>query len=285
MTPQEDPPRNDPPTTQPVIITNARPIPAIRRALVISVDGLRPDLLLRANTPNMHRLFQSGSYSFWARTTAMSITLPSHTSMLTGATPNRHGIFWNSDLPLLKPVYPSVPTLFEVAHRAGYTTGMAAGKMKFDTLAKPKTIDFMHIPATQKSEDADVVEHAVEIIHWHKPQVMFVHFPSTDNIGHKIGWGTPDQIKAIENADACVGKVLAAIDEEGLTDSTFILLTADHGGAGRTHGPDDPRSRHIPWIAFGPGIRKNLDLTTYPRAQHRHRGHVCDGLLAIGDSH
>jgi arylsulfatase A-like enzyme len=265
VTPQEDMPRNAPSSTQPAIIANGRPIPAIHRALVISIDGLRPDLLLRANTPTLHRLFQSGSFSFWARTTAVSITLPSHTSMLTGATPNRHGILWNSDLPFVKPVYPSVPTLFEVAHRAGYTTAMVAGKMKFDTLAKPKTLDYFHVPATQKSEDSDVIDHAIEIIRWHKPEVMFVHFPSVDNVGHKIGWGTPQQIKAIETADGCVGRLLSALDEAGVADSTFVLVTADHGGAGRTHGPDDPRSRHIPWIAVGPGIRKNLDLTTFPR--------------------
>jgi len=47
-----------------------------------------------------------------------------------------------------------------------------------------------------------------------------------------------------------------------LTDSTAFIITADHGGFGRQHGPDDPRCRYIPWICFGPGIRQNLDLTT-----------------------
>src|SRR5438105_2434135 len=55
-----------------------RPIPEIERAVVISIDGCRPDVLLRANTPNVHRLFESGTFTFWARTTEMSITLPSH---------------------------------------------------------------------------------------------------------------------------------------------------------------------------------------------------------------
>lgn len=41
-----------------------RPVPQIKHAVVISVDGLRPDLLLRANTPNMHTLFQTGCFSF-----------------------------------------------------------------------------------------------------------------------------------------------------------------------------------------------------------------------------
>lgn len=245
----------------------SRPIPAIERALVVSVDGLRPDMLLRSNTPNMHALFQSGSFSFWARTTAIAVTLPSHTSMLTGAAPNRHNIGWNIDLPLSRPVYPAVPTLFEYAHRVGLTTAMVCGKSKFSVLNKPGTIDWVFIPETTKIEDPQVADEAVRIIREHKPQVMFVHFPSTDNVGHASGWGTPEQARAIEGADAALGEILGALEEEKLRASMLIILTADHGGAGRVHGPDDARSRHIPWIAVGPGIRRNLDLTTFAKLE------------------
>ena len=33
------------------------------------------------------------------------------------------------------------------------------------------------------------------------------------------------------------------------------------GVNGKTHGGLDPRSRHIPWVAAGPGVRQNYDLT------------------------
>jgi len=243
---------------------NARPVPAITRACIISVDGLRPDVLLRADTPNMHKLFKSGAFSFWARTTAISITLPSHVSMLTGGTPNRHGITWNQDLKFAEPIWPAVPTLFELAHRVGFTTAMAAGKAKFDFLNKPGTVDWSFIPTSSTFNDAGVAQEAVKIIREHQPQVLFVHLPGVDNVGHAKGWGTSEQLKAAAEADQAIGQVLGALAEAKVLDSTFILLTADHGGAGRTHGPDDPRSRHIPWIAVGPGIRKDLDLTTFP---------------------
>jgi predicted AlkP superfamily pyrophosphatase or phosphodiesterase len=240
-----------------------RPIPGIKHVLIISVDGLRPDLALRADTPNIHALLDSSSFTFWARTTAESVTLPSHTSMLTGVVPIKHGIQWNSDLPLIHPVYPNFPTLFELAHKGGYTTAMAAGKAKFINLAKPGTLDWQYIPDVSKSEDPDVTEHALEMIHDHHPDVLFVHLPSVDNVGHAKGWSSPEQMAAIHKADACIGQILVALDEEKLRDSTFIIITSDHGGAGRSHGPDDARSRHIPWIVSGPGIRKGLDLTIY----------------------
>ncbi|MBV8780848.1 MAG: alkaline phosphatase family protein [Phycisphaerae bacterium] len=260
-------------TTQPA--ETRGPVPDINHVLIISVDGLRPDVLLRGNTPNMHQLFLHGAFTFWAKTTPQSITLPSHVSMLTGVTPEAHAILWNADLPFAKPVYPSVPTLFELAKRAGLSTGMSAGKHKFDVFEKPGAIDWEFL-ASDKSlvnadgspaadADAQVAEHAVEIISSHKPSVMFVHFPDVDAWGHYSGWGSTEQLKAAAEADRCIGLLQDAESKAGLTDSTLDILTADHGGAGRTHGPDDARSRTIPWILSGPHVRQNFDLTLLQR--------------------
>jgi len=238
-----------------------RPIPQVDRVLIISIDGCRPDLLLRADTPRMHRLIESSSFTFWARTTAVSTTLPSHVSMLTGVVPEVHGISWNDDLPLSQRVFPSVPTLFELAKRRGYTTALASGKRKFNIFDKPGTIDWSFFPATPTTEDAEVTSHATQILREHRPNVMVVHLPSNDNAGHAKGWGSVEQMAALARADRCVGELLDVLGELKLIDSTVIILTADHGGAGRTHGPDDPRSRTIPWIVAGPRIRKNFDLT------------------------
>ncbi len=239
----------------------ARPIPAIEHVVIISIDGLRPDRLLLADTPVMHRMVAEGAYTFWAYTTAFATTLPSHTSMLTGVNPRKHGIEWNKDLPLKEMIYPADPTLFEMAHRAGYSTAMAAGKSKFNGLAKPGTLDRIYVSAKDDEADEPVCAEAVRMIMQFKPDVLFVHLPATDEIGHKFGWGSPEQLVAIAKADACVGRVLAALDGAALKASTAVIVTADHGGAGKTHGPDDPRSRQIPWIVTGPGVKPAYDLT------------------------
>jgi predicted AlkP superfamily pyrophosphatase or phosphodiesterase len=241
----------------------ARPVPAITHAVIISIDGCRPDLLLRGDTPVMHAMLDRGSFSMWARTTAESVTLPSHTSMVTGVQPTKHGIQWNADLPLTHPIYPAYPTLFQLAHQAGYTTAMAAGKSKFDTLNVPGSIDHIFVPEKDTIGNDPVADAAVEMIRQYRPGVLFVHLPQTDNAGHKDGWASPPYMAALHDADTCIGRILAALDEAGMTGSTFVLVTADHGGAGRGHGPDDARSRHIPWIHTGPGIRRGLDLTTF----------------------
>ncbi len=240
-----------------------RPIPAVEHVVLISIDGARPDLVLRADTPVMHGMLERGSFSFWARTTAESVTLPSHTSMLTGVQPTKHGIQWNADLPLEHPIYPAYPTLFQLAHKAGYSTAMAAGKSKFVTLNVPGSIDHLFVSSADTMGNDKVADEAVDMIDRYRPGVLFVHLPQTDNAGHKDGWASPQYMAAMHDADVCIGRILTAVDRSGMTGSTVILVTADHGGAGRGHGPDDPRSRHIPWIVVGPGIRHGLDLTTF----------------------
>lgn len=234
----------------------AKPVAAVEHAIIISADGLRPDVLLRARTPNIRGLMETGTFSMWARTVPQSITLPSHTSMLTGVTPERHRVLWNSDLP--GPIYPKVPTIFEVAKNAGLTTAMVTGKSKFDSLARPGSVDWEKV---QKATDEEVGSAAAGVLRDHRPNLLVVHFPGADGAGHSKGWGSPEQIEAIEAIDRSIGVLLATLEEQKLRGSTVLVLSADHGGAGKAHGPNDPRSRHIPWIVNGPGVRHGYDLT------------------------
>ena len=244
------------PTTVPV-----GDAPRAGRALIVSIDGLRPDVMLRADAPVLRSLMAAGSFTMWARTTEASVTLPSHASMLTGVRPERHGVDWNGDLKPEEQRYPLVPTLLDRARAAGMSTALVAGKSKFVALAREGTVD--HVDITGGGSDTDVAVAAERIVRDYRPRVMVVHFPATDGAGHGVGWGTPEQIDAIQRADAALGRVLGALTDAGVRDETLVIVSTDHGGAGRTHGPDDPRSRHIPWICVGPGVRANHDLTTH----------------------
>ena len=229
-----------------------------RRVLLITIDGLRPDVLLRADMPKVRRLMDSGSFTMWGRTVPECYTLPAHVSLLTGVSPQKHGVEWNDHI---EEAFPLVPTLFDVAKRNGLVTALASGKTKFIALDRPGSIDWKYLPRDEPIPDAFVAQQAVRILRTRRPHVLFVHFADTDTVGHLAGWGTPEQLEFVENADRQVGVVLAALERSGLRDSTLVILTSDHGGAGLEHGPDDPRSRHIPWIIAGPGVRRDFDLT------------------------
>jgi predicted AlkP superfamily pyrophosphatase or phosphodiesterase len=245
-----------------------RPVADVRQIVIISIDGLRPDVLLRAHSPNIRALMDSGTFTFWAQTIPAAITLPSHPSMLTGVSVEKHGISWNSDSPPAgSSTRPSYPTLFELAHRTGYTTAMAAGKSKFRVLSHPAgSLDWSYIPEPgHGSDNKTVTSYALAILREHRPHVLFIHLPDSDASGHGKGWGSPEQLASVESADTCVGQVVQALRELNLADSTVILVTADHGGSGREHGAGDPRSLYIPWIVSGPGIIRGQDLANTQR--------------------
>lgn len=229
------------------------------RVMIISIDGLRPDLALAADMPNLRKLMKEGSYSFWAYTTPAAVTLPSHTSMLTGVTIERHGISGNDDNAAANQAI-KVPTIFQLARARGISTACVAGKSKFTVYLVDDSVDQSWI----KSATSDQVGgQAVNILRQHQPRLMLVHFPEVDGVGHSKGWGSRDQLAAIERTDAALGMVLDELKRLSLYDRTTIILSADHGGSGKTHGKDDDRSRFIPWIITGPDVRKNTDLTLF----------------------
>jgi len=239
----------------------AAPASASRHVVIVSVDGLRPDVALRAKMPAFRSLMDRGSFSMYAMTTDVAITLPSHTSMLTGVTPLKHGIHYNSDPRPVDPPAPAWPTIFELAHRAGLSTAMCAGKSKFSVLAQPGTLDSVLVPPPGSAySDSLVASRAVRWIRRMRPDLLFVHLPSLDTIGHSRKWGSREQVAAAELCDRELGRVLNAIRAAGLEDSTLVILSTDHGGAGTTHGGLDARSRLIPWVAAGPGVKRDFDL-------------------------
>src|SRR5215469_5231414 len=105
--------------------------------LLISLDGMRPDYVLKADEhglkiPRLRRLLAEGAHASGVRGVIPTVTYPSHTTILTRVWPAKHGIYSNvvTD-PLSKNLdgwywYAEdirVPTLWEAAANAGLKAG------------------------------------------------------------------------------------------------------------------------------------------------------------------
>ena len=101
-----------------------------RHVVVISIDGLRADAIEASGASNLQRMMREGAYSLDARTIMPSRTLPSHTSMMTGVSPEVHGITWN-DEQVDAQGRVRVPTMFDMADSAHLKTAAFFGKAKF----------------------------------------------------------------------------------------------------------------------------------------------------------
>ena len=105
--------------------------------LLLSIDGLRPDSVLQADAhglkiPHLRRILRDGAHASGVRGVLPTVTYPSHTTIVTGVWPSRHGIYSNLTFdPLgvnLEGWYwysedIAVPTLWEAAAKAGLTAG------------------------------------------------------------------------------------------------------------------------------------------------------------------
>lgn len=238
------------------------------RVVLISLDGLRPDAITAANAPTLVRLAKEGASTLKAQTVLPSLTLPSHTSMMTGLVPERHGITWNDDTTgHNEPV--GVPTIFDIAKQAGYTSAMFVGKSKLIPIVHVGAPTKVDIPATGQVWLADTVAahvHAYLLITnaETKPSLMFIHLPDIDIAGHAFGWMSPEYIAAVRHCDSAVANMLVDLKQVFSSD-LILIVTSDHGGAGNGHSDGAPLSRTTPWIAWGRGVTPQL-LTAEVRA-------------------
>lgn len=105
---------------------------AEQNVLVVTIDTMRADVLGCAGgaaaTPNLDRLAREGIRYDFAHAHA-PLTLPSHTSILTGLYPFQHGVRENSGFRLA----PSVPTLATMLKARGFSTGAFIGAFPLDS--------------------------------------------------------------------------------------------------------------------------------------------------------
>ena len=212
--------------------------------------------MMTAGIPNIADLVTGhGTFTLTAQTIIPSSTLPSHASMLTGLCPEKHGVYWNDYEPV-QGIADGVD-LFDLAHAAGMDTAMFVGKEKMQQLTDPTNIDdFVY----NSMGDTEVIEQLIQEFPSNF-ELLFVHLPSTDRVGHEYGWLSPEQMSAIREADRMIGQLLEMLDQKGLRFGTLIIITSDHGGHDTTHGSLRPEDMTIPWIIVGDSVIKTRIAT------------------------
>lgn len=230
--------------------------------VIVSIDGLRPDAIAHFKAPTLTRLMKEGRYSLSAQTIALSLTLPSHTSMLTGVDSDQHGVTWNSDKTGTRG-FVSVPTIFGLAKEVGFTTAAFFSKTKFHHLEVPTTLDFSRSPTRGPLpwSSARTVGLVLHHLKHASPNLLFVHFADVDFAGHTFGWMGHTYGMAVREVDRSLATLLATLDDRYGAGQYTLIVTADHGGHGMTHGTTDKVDTTIPWIVWGAGVQRGDTLS------------------------
>lgn len=218
----------------------------VRYIILISIDTCRADYLScygypRRTTPNIDALAQE-AVLFSNVYTPVPITLPAHSSMLTGTIPPYHGVHYNLNYRLSS----SNLTLAEIMHQHGYRTAAIIGAFVLDSLfGLDQGFDTYNDQYLEPIESmvggnerraAEVTHFACDFLEEHGRQPFFLflhyydpHFPyEPPEPFASVFWNNP-YAGEIAYTDRSIGVVIEKLKDLGLYDSALIIITGDHG--------------------------------------------------------
>ena len=217
------------------------------------IDGMRPDAIPAAKTPNLHKLMAEGASTMQARSVMPSVTLPCHMSIFHSVPPTRHGVTSNTWMPMARPV----PGLVEQAKGAGLRCAFFYNWEQLRNLSSPGNLVFSYYKATSRTNMGDhtIAQQAAAYFNEEAPDFAFVYFGTVDETGHDHGWMSAEYLAQLERVDEALGLVLAALPE-----GSSLILQSDHGGHDRSHGTPAPEDMTIPWIVWGPSVKAGYTI-------------------------
>ena len=227
-------------------------VSGIRHIVLISLDTCRADHLScygywQPTTPHIDALAREG-YLFSHAMTPAPLTLPAHTSMLTGTVPPHHGKHENQD------VYfdPSHVTLAALLKTKGYRTGAFVGAQVLNNcFGLNRGFDIYNDQFAKDGQGKDRSQRRAEEVNsaaftWLEkqkgsPVFLFLHYydPHTT-------YDPPEPFATtfkespyageIAYADHCIGQVVAKLKSLDMYESSLIIVTGDHGEMLGEHG-------------------------------------------------
>ncbi len=271
------------PTAAPPLLRSAKNADV----LLITLDTTRADHLGCYGgdpeaTPNLDRLARRGALFENAIATA-PITLPSHTSMLTGLYAIHHGIRNNGMFSLTE----GTQTLAEVLHGRGYATGAFVSAAVLadrygldrgfdvydDDLSQGRSSGRHSVPERRGDLTVAAALDWLQQVPEGRPFFCWLHLydphspydPPPDTRRRFPGDPYTGEISF---ADALVGKVLDRLEGLGRLSRTLVSVIADHGEGLGEHGEQTHAillygaTMHVPWVLAGPHIPAGLRVET-----------------------
>lgn len=236
-----------------------------KHVVLVTVDGFRPDFYLDSSWQAVHirQLMAEGTYAKGVNSVFPSMTYPSHTTIVTGVQPARHGIYYNN---MYEPNGPTgkmywndssikVPTIWGIAQAKGMKVAAlfwpvsadapvmydipdigSMGEVVREKYSKPagfvdelrKNV-FDGASTIDYGHDVNVGKIAAYVIKKDQPNLMTIHLFSVDHNEHLQG-RDGDQVRAaVRGADSAVGIIMDALKAAGIWQETVLIVTGDHG--------------------------------------------------------
>jgi predicted AlkP superfamily pyrophosphatase or phosphodiesterase len=247
--------------------------------LLISVDGMKPEAVLDAqshslNLPNLRAFMADGAYAQGVRGVLPTLTYPSHTTLLTGASPAKHGIFDNTTFdPKLRNQRGwywyaddiKVPTLWAAATAANLKTAnvywpvSVGAKITYnlpqiwragtdddlklqralstERLEQELSAELGRYPGGMEetvAEDEIRARFAIRLLEKKHPDFFTVYLTGLDTEEHASGPFSTKSNQTLQRLDTLVGSLRAAAEKAAPGRAT-VCVVSDHGFAAIEH--------------------------------------------------
>ncbi len=216
------------------------PAPAV---LLVSIDGLRADVVGTGIMPTLDALAARGVHADWMTPSYPSLTFPNHYALVTGLRPDHHGIVNNT---MRDPVLGA----FSLRDRAAVEDprwwggtpawvtlqrhGGHAATMFWPGSEAP--IGGMHPDEWRRFDGAMPNSARVDTaLDWlartdaKRPTFVTLYFDQVDHEGHGYGPGSPQVMQAEAGVDEALARLVAGLDARGLRDRVDVIVVSDHG--------------------------------------------------------
>ncbi|MEA3197907.1 MAG: hypothetical protein QOF32_1959 [Gammaproteobacteria bacterium] len=247
--------------------------------VLISVDGLKPEAVVNAQShglkvPNLRAFMTDGVYATGVRGVLPTVTYPSHTTLLTGASPARHGVYANTTFdPFARNEQgwywyaedTKVPTLWDAAAAAHLRTASVYWPVSVGAnitynlpqiwrtgteddlklqralstpgLEQELSAELGRYPGGMEetvAEDEIRARFAIRLLEKKHPAFFTVYLSGLDSEEHASGPFSPKSNETLERLDTVVGSLRAAAEKAAPGRAT-VCVVSDHGFAAVEH--------------------------------------------------
>ncbi|MDP6962867.1 MAG: sulfatase-like hydrolase/transferase, partial [Planctomycetota bacterium] len=256
-----------------------------KNCLIVTFDTTRADAIgsygnLNAYTPNLDRLSDTGVL-FQKCMTVAPITLPSHTSILSGLYPTTHGARNNGT----HHVADEIVTLPEQLQDDGFVTGAVVSALVLDSryglsqgfdfyddnLANAEKAPLFMFRETKASDTAD---RAIKFLKERNGERWFlwVHFfdphANYDPPQHYLDLANGDAYDGeIAYTDSGLGNIMQFLQKTRQLNETLVVMTSDHGDSMGEHGESThgmfvyDATTHVPLIMSHPSLAQGMRVS------------------------
>ncbi|XP_068193743.1 ectonucleotide pyrophosphatase/phosphodiesterase family member 7-like [Antennarius striatus] len=218
-----------------------------QKVLLISFDGFRWDYDRDVDTPNLDRMAEDGVKAQHVTPPFLTITSPSHFTLLTGRYIENHGVihnmWFNTSTGQKKPYYATlfVDEWWDNGTLPIWITAQRQG-LKAGTLHFPGTPaqyqgevpvkQEVEPPAYEYGDELAWRNNSDKVMGWFRDEdldFVSLYFGEPDGTGHLYGPDSPQLKEMVKQVDRTVGYIRDSAERHGLADCLNIIITADHG--------------------------------------------------------